>query len=64
MLDLIAAMFFAGVSFMANLACLRGVRQSGRRACSTALLHLVRERRAASVRSEPRAQAMADTWTA
>jgi hypothetical protein len=64
MLDLIAAMFFAGVSLMANLACLRGMRRPGRRACSTALLHLVRERRAASVRSEPMAQAMADTWTA
>jgi hypothetical protein len=63
-LDLMAAMFFAGVSLTANLASLWGVRRPGQRPCSTALLHLVREPRAASVCSEPRVQAMADTWTA
>jgi hypothetical protein len=54
----------AGLGMAANFICQRQAAGDGRKPCSTALLHLIRGEQPSATDSAPRAQTMADTWTA
>ena len=54
----------AGLSLLANVACLRCAERGRPGPCSTILLHFVRRRRSPSADPAPGGRQLADAWTA